>query len=644
MKLAALDIETAPGPGFEEYEDAALDLNRSKITIIAVDGPHGRICHRDISELSAYADTDFITHGGKFDFKTLGAKNAPLDLNQFAHDTMLMGVALTHKIPQAWLDKYDEKRRALNAELGKKVHREAGKHSLKTMAPYFLGVDPFWEVADHNDEAYALKDVVYTKALFEELKGQLEKEGGWEFYFEKLMPWARMLTMAELTGVQIDFDLMAVKEKETQEIKVATEAELKRYWAPSFAAYHDEQVKEVRESYAPKRMAAIQKLKFPTLKDQEKAAARHAEKVAATSARYAELEQKAIEGLKPFNLNSVDQLKWLLKTQLGLDITKFSDDEESTGKAVLERLAGEGREDVRCFLNYRKAAKLVQAFFPSYREMAFNGCIHTNFNANGTRTGRLSSNGPNLQQVPGDLHALFKARPGKKLICYDLSNIEPLLIAYVTEDYNLCKLYIEEKANFHDKNVEIMFGIEKCDKKLHKAERDLAKEVGLSILYGAGKNRVNESSAKRGFPWGLKRSADVVKGLRAYYEGVWEYKTELDERIASGELIRNVFGRPVVVENADDIYMQGFNTFIQGSGSDLLLESTVRAWSRMMEEGLDAVPLLFVHDEVIVEAAEKDAERANAILVEELTRWELQTAYGTIRTSCEGGIFDNWRK
>lgn len=644
MKLAALDLETAPAPGFEEYEDAALDLNRNKITIVALDSGDHRICFRDASNLSRYSDYGFIKHGGKFDSKTLMAKSAPFRLEQYVHDTMLMGVAFSHKIPDPWLADYEAKRKELNAAAGREIHREAKKYSLKTMAPYFLGVEPFWEVADHDNEEYALKDVAYTRALFYELKGALEKEDGYDFYFEKLMPWARMLTMAELTGVMLDFPLMAVKEAEAQATKAAKEQELKTHWAVAFDTYQKLQEEEVRQSYAPKRMAAVQKLKFPTLKDPVKAAARHAEKVAATSARYTQLEAKALQNIEPFNLNSVPQLKWLLKEQLGLDITKFSDDEESTGKAVLERLAGEGREDVRCFLDYRKAAKLTQAFFPSYREMAFNGIIHTNFNANGTRTGRLSSNGPNLQQVPGDLHALFRARPGKKLLCYDLSNIEPLLIAYLTEDENLCRLYTEEKGNFHDRNVEIMFGIEKCDKKLHKAERDLAKEAGLSILYGAGKNRVNESSAKRGFPWGLKKSADVVKGLRSYYSGVWEYKQELDERLASGELVRNVFGRPVVVENAEDIYMQGFNTLIQGSGSDLLLESVSRAWMRFMEEGLDAVPLLFVHDEAIVEAAEKDAERANHILVEELTRWELHTSFGVIRTSCEGGIYDNWRK
>jgi hypothetical protein len=106
--LVAIDIETAPAPGFETYDRAALDFNRNRITLIATyDGTSGRI-FRDTGTLNGYlatldGATRFVFHNGKFDLKTLIKKGANLSPESLHEDTSLMGLALPDKIPDSWM-------------------------------------------------------------------------------------------------------------------------------------------------------------------------------------------------------------------------------------------------------------------------------------------------------------------------------------------------------------------------------------------------------------------------------------------------------------------------------------------------------------------------------------------------------------
>src|SRR5690606_17483037 len=102
------------------------------------------------------------------------------------------------------------------------------------------------------------------------------------------------------------------------------------------------------------------------------------------------------------NYSSPQQMSWLLKDYLKLDITD-PQGEESTSKAVLNKLAATGREDIRAYLDWREADKVLTMYLPTYRELQVEGIIHPSFNLTGTRTGRTSSSAPNLQQVPPKL-------------------------------------------------------------------------------------------------------------------------------------------------------------------------------------------------------------------------------------------------
>lgn len=639
----ALDIETAPATEWITYEEAALDPNRNRVTVIGLCGPGIHSCYGSIDELPPHPPGGYITHVGKFDLKTLIIKRPDMFSSElYTDDTCLMAAALSYRIPEKWLIAYDEKRVILNKALGKQVHRKAGQFSLKCLAPYFLGVDPFWEVDDHSDLEYNKKDTLYTLQLSELLTSELKKEDGLKFYSDHLMPWARMILDAEVQGIAINLPLMEEKSIKAEKAKLEAETTLRSLWQVPFQEYRKLQEQEVRQEYSAKKASALAKLKPVVLKTMpDVALLRTAEKIQATAARYDSMMEKALSTVTDLNLSSPTQLSWLLKDHLGLDITTFDEEDESTGKPVLSRLAAEGREDIKTFLDYRRESKLTSSFFPSYREKSFNGKLFCNFNITGARTGRLSSSGPNLQQVPGHLHELFYGGPGYKVVNYDLANIEPLLVAYVTEDMKLCDLMLNNKS-FHDNNVRLIFGYDKVDKVEHKRERDACKEFGLSLLYGAYINRMQESFSKRGFSFTEKQCKMFYKAFQEEYSQVFEYKRMLDTQAEQGVLLKNIFGRPIVP--GASIKMTVFNTLFQGSANDLLLESCARITKRFKEEKLDASIRLLVHDEVVAVASDAQAERASEICKQELTRWELPTAFGVIRTQCEGGVNDYWAK
>jgi DNA polymerase I-like protein with 3'-5' exonuclease and polymerase domains len=626
--LLALDIETAQPDG--TAGDLALDPHRNIITKIAIYTPSTKSVITGMPEgFFVKPEYSVVCHNGKFDFKTLIAKGAPLTPDDLAHDTMNLAVVFPHKIPAAWLEDYEAKRKLANAALGKNVHRNAGGYSLKTLAPYFLGVEPFWEVADHANDEYALKDAEYTYRLAEFFLREMNEEQ--HAFYQKIQAWNRMLLKAELYGAALDFKVLAAHEESTAVKEKETRSLLEAEWAEHFEAYKDEERQALHASYAEKLDKALTKLKDPT-----------PEKRTKTAARYLELQEKALTKIEPFNLGSPAQLKWLFKERLGVDITTFSGDEESTGKAVLERLVGEGVAGVDTFLKWRKASKLITAFFPSYRSEAYRGRIHTSYNLSGTRTGRLSSSGPNLQQISKEILDVFCAPAGSKLVYRDVSAIEPRLIAYETEDPALCKIFLDG-SDFHSFNVRVMLGIEEEDaviKKTYGKERDLAKEIGLALMYGAGSKRIQESAAKRGFKWSEKKCREINKNFQRTYERVWEFKQALEGAIKAGEVVTNVLGRPLAYD-MDRLHMQSLNTKIQSGGSDLLLESVHRAAQKAGERNISFNPVLFIHDSITVEVLDQDAQAVYDLIGEAIENWQLDTVWGRIPLLSEGGIYQN---
>lgn len=639
--VLALDIETAPQDQYSNLDDAALNPWTAKITRIGLVGAvNGELVVHSFSPndfaqftntLNNYAELGIkITgHNAKFDFKHLiqkGLVTQQLAKAMWAHDSNIAAALSVKKVPEHYLSDYEFRRQALNKTLPHgKGHRKAGAGSLKMLAPYFLGVDAFWEsTLDHSDPRYNLLDCLYTYYLTADLLQHVATEIGAASCYQDLIERSKLLLEAELDGITLD-----VKEtKARMEANAARlnelEVKIKEQWSNHFEQWRRLQLSELQRKY--EAMAETYLIKHP---------ATSKEKV---ETKYLALFEKAVAKADfELNLNSPEQLKWLLRDQLGYDITDLKDsDEESTGKAVLEHLAAH-HADVATLIEYRKATKLQTAFYPELLQYAsYTGRVHASFNITGARTGRLSSSNPNLQQQPKHLRELFIAAPGNVLLDLDMSMLEPILIAYYSED-PILKDLIKSGKSFHSLNAKIMFNLE-CDiddvAKLHKKERAAAKLAGLSVLYGSGPKQLMFSLTGLGFKFNLNECKEIVYRIRDTYKHVWDFKQTLDNMAESGEMYYNYLGRPIKFDNIEDVYMKNFNGLIQGSGSDIVMQSAVdfckaAPWAKLR---------VVVHDSICVEVPEQRAEEAKTLLDYHMTKWDI----GDIKFKTEGGYGKNW--
>lgn len=624
-KIVAFDIETT-----------GLDAWRDKIHIRGLwDGETYSPCRekwqlRNLL-MTKYKDYDIVGHRTDFDIKFVLVQEdiTEADLEgRVIHDTRIMGSLVRDRVPKAFLDQYEVNRKELNKTLPKGCsHREGSYLSLKVMAPWYLKVPPFWETpGNHDNEEYNKTDLVYTLELYQLLSSRLQSEGSWDFYMNRMLPWSQMAREMEMRGIAISLEELDKVEKEYTERRDALKVKLDEQWAEAHAQYRRQQEDDLGKQYYEMTQVALLKAKDKTKCEE----------------RYGNLFSKAVEKIEPFNYASSQQMAWLLKDYLGLDITDF-EGEESTGKAVLNKLAAEGREDIKTFLEWREADKVLTMYVPTYKELQVNGVIHPSFNLTGTRTGRTSSSAPNLQQVPPKLYRLFKPRSGYKFVQYDLSGIEAALIALYSGDKTLYDI-LEKGESIHDHNAKAMFGLE-CDvnqvSTLYPKQRKTVKNIGFACFYGAGWRRISQVFAAGGFPISDQEAKANLAKLKSYYPQAFQFHKEITETFESGETVLNLFGRPINLQPHENPYMQGFNTLIQSSASDLNLRACENFWK--WGKGF-ANPLLVIHDCIIAEAEAEEAEFAANNLQDFMTSFNLESDNGKIQLRVEGGVSDHWAK
>lgn len=651
-KLLALDIETICNRDCETKCDCALIPHQAKITVVGIYGPNVAKTFRDLKELQSFINTTdylFVGHNFKFDLKHLSYHGVTIPLERWQHDTQIMAFGCLSKISDEYLEYYSKRRKEENKKLPRGYsHREAGYHSLKSLAPYFLEVEPFWEnPADHSTDKYVLKDCQYTYELCQFFIKKMEQDGTIEFYEKGMMPWTKMLLTSEVRGIQLDMNLLSNFESKYRKRAERIKKVLDKVWAKAYMAYRQIEINVIDKKYADMQQAAIAKLKDKSPEKIQKVDDRY-------QAMFDKAADKFVETYAGLNLDSPSQMAWLLKDYFKLNIEVESRDKktnqkeikDSTGSEVLYRLSKQGRKDIGLFLKYRECNKLVTSFFPTYRDLQNNGILHCNFNPTGTRTGRLSSSDPNLQQVPGHLHQLFVPRLGYKFACFDQAAIEARLIAYYTEDPILYDL-IKNKKDIHGLHTTIFFELD-CDpqevKKKYNFERGVTKNVGFGVFYGAGAGRVKQEAMTNGFDWSDADCRRKVERFKETYETVYKFKKSFDA-LAAKKPFTNLFGRTFDFTNKlDDIYMQGFNTLIQSSASDLVLISSNKIIKEFKERGIDGHVLLWVHDELVIEFPENKESEVVEIINRNMTNYKLDTVFGPLVLEAEGKIANSWVK
>ena len=317
--------------------------------------------------------------------------------------------------------------------------------------------------------------------------------------------------------------------------------------------------------------------------------------------------QNFLEIETPFLINSTKQLGQVLFGRLGLPVIKKNKSGPSTDAETLQKLRFRS-PIVDKILTYRAYAKLYSTYVLGLLgEIAGDGRIHTVFHQTLTATGRLSSAEPNLQNIPvktelgREMRKFFIAPPGCVLVDADYSQIELRLLAHISGDETLRGFFRDGKDT--------------------REMRKCTNAVNFGIVYGIGEYSLGQDL---GIPTYLAK--EYIAGYFALFPGVKAYLEDVKEKAKQTGFVTTLFGRrryiPELTAPKKTLVSFGervaMNAPIQGTAADIMKLAMVRVDRRLEAENMKSRMILQVHDEIILECPEEEAESAAAILSEEM--------------------------
>jgi len=350
-------------------------------------------------------------------------------------------------------------------------------------------------------------------------------------------------------------------------------------------------------------------------------------------AKLAELEKKIYQlagaslpaGRQEFNINSPKQLGEILFTKLNLSVKglkKTAGGAQSTRESELVKLQ-DAHPIIAEILAYRELQKLLSTYLDNLpAQLDDESALHTTLNQAGTTTGRMSSSEPNLQNIPtkgeqgAAIRGAFIARPNHEFLSFDYSQIELRVLAALSEDPDLIKIFKEGK-DIHSSVATKVFGVKEGE--VTKEMRRKAKVINFGIIYGMGVNalRANLGTTRdeaqqfmdnyfASFPTIKKYFELVIKGARerGYTETLFgrrRYLPALQSKL------------PQIKASAERMAM---NAPLQGTAADIIKLAMIRADQDLENAGLKekAHLLLQVHDELIYEVEKKAIEQTIPII------------------------------
>jgi len=350
------------------------------------------------------------------------------------------------------------------------------------------------------------------------------------------------------------------------------------------------------------------------------------------------------EAGEEFNILSPKQLGTVLFEKLMLPAGKKTKTGWSTNADVLEKLRGK-HPIVNDVLDYRTLTKLKSTYADGLLKVIDeDGRIRTSFMMTVTDTGRLSSREPNLQNIPirrefgGQIRKMFVAAPGKVLVDADYSQIELRLLAHISGDGNMIAAF-RSGEDIHAVTASQVFGVPLGE--VTRLQRSHAKAVNFGIVYGIS-------------AWSLAQDIGVSQAeAKAYmdaylekYHGVRDYQKRIVAQAKEQGFVSTLFGRRRTLPElkSSNFALRSFgervalNMPIQGTAADIIKLAMVNVARRLDHEGLESKLILQVHDELIAECPEAEAERVRALLTEEMA----QVAELAVPLIAEAKIGKSW--
>jgi len=364
------------------------------------------------------------------------------------------------------------------------------------------------------------------------------------------------------------------------------------------------------------------------------------------------LEQKIykIAG-KEFNIQSTKQLQVVLfeelkvHEELGIRRLKKTKTGFSTNASVLEKLSAHPLP--AAILEYRGVQKLRNTYVDALPELVHgqSGRVHSSFLQTGTSTGRLSSQNPNLQNIPIRTALGKKVREaftsqvkGRVLLSADYSQMELRLLAHMSEDPGLLQAF-KNGEDIHSSTAAQVFGVEVSE--VSSEQRSQAKAINFGMMYGMGPVRLAQQTGVS--------MVEAKEFIARYFETFPKVRGFLDGAIESAKTsgyAETLLGRrrpipnlhsdsPMLVSAAQNVAV---NTPVQGSAADLIKMAMVQLDQKLARGEFKSKMVLQVHDELVLEVAEDELDEVKKLTVDAMQEvFEL-----SVPLSVDSGVGKNW--
>lgn len=324
---------------------------------------------------------------------------------------------------------------------------------------------------------------------------------------------------------------------------------------------------------------------------------------------------------REFNINSPRQLAEILFEELNLPRGRKTKSGYSTDVKVLEKLSRQ-HELPRLILSYRNLAKLKSTYVDQLIIMATgkNGRVHTSFNQCGTATGRLSSSKPNLQNIPvrsedgQRIRAAFVAAPGHVLLSGDYSQIDLRILAHYSRDQVLLKSFSEGQDIHRLTAAEIFFVAPQL---VTSTMRRVAKTINFGIIYG-----MSSFGLSRQLNISRKEAQTFIDRYFSHYKGVKDFMEAIVDQARRDGYVTTLLGRRRVLPDINSrnrtrrefAERTAINTPIQGTAADIIKLAMLEVDRDLRGQGLGALMILQIHDELVLEVPEKEVDATRELL------------------------------
>ncbi len=335
-------------------------------------------------------------------------------------------------------------------------------------------------------------------------------------------------------------------------------------------------------------------------------------------------------GMK-FNINSPKQLSFILFEKLELPIVKRTKTGASTDHEVLVKLAPH-HEMVELLLKYRETEKIRSTYIDAIPQLVeTDGRVRTNWCQNTTSTGRLSSIGPNLQNIPQSVREGFIAPSDWLLLSSDYSQIELRIVASLSGD-NTLKEAFEKNKDIHTRTAAHILGIP--EESVGKKERGLAKMINFGIIYGMGAYGL---SSRLGISVG-----DANQFINAYFKTYPKIKDWVERTIKEATeqgYTKTILGRKRYFETVNGADARAaINAPVQGSAADMIKIAMINIHNKL--EGMKSRMILQVHDELVLEVPKEELSK-----VAEIVKREMEGAISLdVPVVCDIKVGTDWGK